>query len=172
MRFLILYTDYLEFLRWLYSEHPGLEQQSYEEQIQARNESLFGVADFYSSNLRKLGHEAWDIYVNNEFIQKAWAREHGIRFVEVTPAEQAARTVLQRPWRMLAKTPLRCLERPARSVLYSLGKGTWFYDILAAQIKHHKPDVLLNHNMDGISCRFLNEMKPYVQLLVGQHAAT
>jgi len=172
MRFLILSADYLEFLRWLYSEHPGLEKQPYEEQMQARNESLFGVADFYSSNLRKLGHEAWDIYTNNEFIQKAWAREHGIRFVEVIPAEQAARMVLRRPWRMLAKTPLRrCLEHPVRSALYSLGKGTWFYDILAAQIKHYKPDVLLNKDIVGISTRFLQEIKPRVKLLVGAHGS-
>jgi len=35
MKFLILNTDYSEFLRWLYAQHPGLEQQSYEEQMRA-----------------------------------------------------------------------------------------------------------------------------------------
>ena len=35
MRFLILNTDYPEFLRWLYAQHPGLEKQSYEEQMRA-----------------------------------------------------------------------------------------------------------------------------------------
>lgn len=35
MRFLILSTDYPDFLRWLYTQHPGLEQQPYEEQIGA-----------------------------------------------------------------------------------------------------------------------------------------
>jgi spore maturation protein CgeB len=172
MRFLVVNADYPEFLRWLYSEHPGLEQETYEEQMRARAHSLFGVADFYSSNLRKLGHEAYDIWANNEWMQKAWAREHGIRFVEVTRAEQAARMVLQRPWRMLARTPLRrYLERPARSVLYSLGKGTWFHDILSAQIEYYKPDVLLNQNIVGISARFLQEIRPYVRLLVGQIAS-
>ena len=47
--------------------------------MRVRMESLFGVADFYSGNLRKLGHEAWDIHANNEFAQKAWAREHGVQ---------------------------------------------------------------------------------------------
>ncbi|MEJ5376948.1 MAG: hypothetical protein WHX93_10250 [bacterium] len=56
MKFLILSTDYPEFLRWLYAQHPGLEQQPYGEQMRVRNGSLFGVADFYSSNLRKLVH--------------------------------------------------------------------------------------------------------------------
>jgi len=56
VKFLILSTDYPEFLRWLYAQHPGLEKQPYEEQMRARIESLFGVADFYSSNLRKIGY--------------------------------------------------------------------------------------------------------------------
>jgi spore maturation protein CgeB len=48
----------------------------------------------------------------------------------------------------------------------------WYYDILAAQIKHYKPDVLMIHDMVGISPQFLKTMKPYTRLLVGQHAAT
>jgi len=173
MKFLILNTDYPEFLRWLYAQHPGLEKQPCEEQMRVRSESLFGVADFYSSSLRKLGHEAWDIHANSEFMQKAWAREHGIRIEEPTPVEQRARTVLHRVRRMAAKTPLRHLKPLVRPVLSSLDtKPTWFYDILAAQIKHHRPDVLLNQVMNGISSQFLKEMKPYVRLLVGQHAAT
>ena len=31
MKFLILNTDYPEFLRWLYAQHPGLEKQPYDE---------------------------------------------------------------------------------------------------------------------------------------------
>ena len=61
MKFLILNTDYPEFLRWLYIQHLGPEKHAYEEQMWARVESLFGVADFYSRNLRKLGWEAWDV---------------------------------------------------------------------------------------------------------------
>ncbi len=154
MKFLILSTDYPEFLHWLYTQHPGLENQPYEEQMRVRVESLFGVADFYSSNLRKLGHEAWDIHANNEFMQKAWAREHGM---SVPPEDYSWRFRFRRgivPWVSRVKN------------------RRWFYGILAAQIKHYKPDVLLNQAMDGISAKFLKEMKSYVQLLVGQHAAT
>lgn len=32
MTFLILNTDYLDLLRWLYAQNPGLEKQHYEEQ--------------------------------------------------------------------------------------------------------------------------------------------
>src|SRR5689334_9037645 len=77
MKILILNTDYPEFLADLYAENPGLEDRPYSEQVRVRYESLFGVADFYSSALRDLGHDARDIFVNNEAMQAAWAREHG-----------------------------------------------------------------------------------------------
>ena len=41
-------------------------------------QTLFGVADFYSFNLRALGHDAHDIHMNNEQLQRAWALEHGV----------------------------------------------------------------------------------------------
>jgi len=43
MKFLILNTNYPDFLRWLYAQHPGLENQPYEEQMQAM--SFFAVAN-------------------------------------------------------------------------------------------------------------------------------
>ena len=46
MNFLIVNTDYTEFLRGLYAEFPGLEAQPYGEQMHVRSRSLFGVADF------------------------------------------------------------------------------------------------------------------------------
>lgn len=32
MKFLILNTDYPDFLRWLYAQHPGWRKKPYEEQ--------------------------------------------------------------------------------------------------------------------------------------------
>jgi spore maturation protein CgeB len=153
MKFLILDTDYREFLCWLYKQHPGLERQPYEQQMRVRSESPFGMADFYSSNLRKLGYEAWDIYANNEFMQKAWADELGLRI----DCGQSWQFRLRRgliPWVSRAKN------------------RQWIYEIVTAQIKHYKPDVLLNQAMHGINNDFLRGIKPYVKLLVGQHAAT
>ncbi len=176
LRFLILNADYPEFLFRLYTQHPGLERQPFAEQMRVRMETQFGMADFYSYNLRQQGHQAWDIQVNNEFMQKAWAHEHGLRVEEATslpPRLQsrfqmlrwlAARTPLHRlkPLFPLFRHALRLLRRPP----------SWYYEILAAQIKHYQPDVLLNQEMDSISPRFLREMKAYARLLVGQHAAT
>ena len=36
MKFLILNTDYPEFLRWPYAQHPGLGKQPYEDQTGVR----------------------------------------------------------------------------------------------------------------------------------------
>lgn len=170
-KILILDTYYSAFLRSFYTKHTGLERQPYREQWQMLMDQGFGTADFYSANLKKLGHEAYDIHANNEFMQKAWAREHGISIDEPTPVEQRAIMVLQSVRRIAAKMPLRYLKSLFRPVMQRLDRHqTWVYDILAAQIKHYKPDILLNQAMDGISSRFLKEMKPYLKLLVLQHS--
>lgn len=172
MRVLILNTDYSQFLCWLYAQHPELERQPYEEQMRARNKSLFGVADFYSSNLRKLGHEACDIHANNEFMQKAWAREHGLGVEALGLMAQEWQSVLRQARRIAARTPLRYLKPVFRKVFHLLNsQQSWFYEILAAQIKHHTPDVLLVQDMAGISSRFLRDMKRHGRLLVGQIAS-
>jgi len=172
LKFLILNADYHQFLRSLYAQHPGLEHEPYGKQMRVRNESLFGVADFYSSNLRKLGHEAYDVHCNNEFMQTAWAREHGIRVVETMLPIRKLRSTIRRVWRFAGETAFRnllsVLARPLRSLD---SKPFWFHDVLREQIKYYAPDVLLNQAMDVIGSKFLREMKPHVRLLVGQHAA-
>jgi len=65
---------------------------------------------------------------------------------------------------------VRRLARPLLRLVKG-GRPAWFYDILAAQIKHYRPDVLLNQDL-ALDIDFLSEMKAHVRLLVGQHAAT
>jgi spore maturation protein CgeB len=152
VRFLILDTDYPEFLRSLYNEHPGLEEQSYERQTEVRANSFFGIAGFYAANLRKLNHEAMPIYANNEWAQKAWAAEHGLA--------RARDQSWQFRWRRKVIPWLSRVPAPG-----------WTEKLLAAQIEHYRPDVLLNQAMDSISSRFLKKIKNHVRLLVGQIAA-
>lgn len=151
MKFLIVNTDYPKFLRSLYAKHADLEKRSYDEQMRVRVASLFGVANFYSSNLRTLGHDARDVYANNEYMQRAWAREKGIR-LSINPLRRFHIQRQRFPWLGLAREP------------------KWIYEILAAQIKHFKPDVILNQSI-GLSSKFFREVKPYARLLIGQHAA-
>src|SRR5437660_10353820 len=107
MKFLLINSDYPEYLDWLYTQHPGLEKQSYEEQLRTRNQSLFGVADFYSGNLQKLGYEAHDIHANNEFMQKAWARERGVRLAEPTGLLPRLRAMVDQTRPLAAGNPMR-----------------------------------------------------------------
>ena len=151
MKFLIISTDYPRFLRWYYGQHPRSQDLSYEEQLRRRDDSLFAEVHACVRNLRKLGHEAWVVHANNEIMQKTWAREHALTISDLQWKFRWRRQVV--PW----------VSRVPRS---------WFYPILAAQIKYYRPDVLLNQAMDHVSGAFLNAVKPDVRLVVGQHAAS
>jgi hypothetical protein len=148
VRFLILNTDYPQFLQEHYAATPGLAEQPSARQMAARMETMFGVADFYSHALRALGHQAIDIHANNGAAQQAWGREHDVAFA---PCDRAPRALF--PW--------TCRMDP----------GKWQYEVLAAQFRHYKPDVVLNQAMDMIDPAALREFKPFIGRLVGQHAS-
>jgi hypothetical protein len=153
MKFLILNTDYLEFLRWLYAQHPGLEKAPYEEQHRVRMDSAFGTADFYSSNLRRLGHEAWDVIANIEPMQKQWAREHGLKWESTKWQGRFRFRGGIVPWLYLEPNP------------------KWLYSILAAQVKAYRPDVFYSMAIETIGSDFLRSVRGYYRLAVLQHAA-
>jgi len=171
MRFLIVNTDYGGFLEWLYARHPGLESRPYEAQLRVRYDTLFGVADFYSSNLRSLGAEAYDVYANNKHLQKAWAREHGLAVeAEVQPSGSSSLKTVRAS---LARTPLRVVK-PLIKLCFGESGGSqprWEERMLAEQIKHYRPDVVINQDMYVLTSRFWKEMKPYYRLLIGQIAS-
>jgi spore maturation protein CgeB len=141
-RVLIITTDYLAFIRWFYTRHPGLDKRPYEEQVRFRRKTQFGLADIYCNNLRTCGNEAVEVYSNNEFMQKIWAREHNIRSIFLTFGP------------------------------FFKNYRFWLYTVLKTQIKNYKPDVLINHSMNSIDVNFLKDIKPYTRLIIGQHAAT
>lgn len=167
MKILILNADYPGFLRALYNEKLDLAHASYRLQMEARNASLFGVADFYSVNLRVYGHEAAEIHVNNRWLQAAWARENGMRDAISIPAERA-----ERPrWMSRAIDAARPMLRPLYKRLRGSGITATEKSILSAQIEAFAPDVILNHDMDYIGNEFLNSVRSKKRLIVGQLAA-
>lgn len=171
MRFLTISRDYPDFLLWLYAQHPRLEKRPYAEQVRVRMESLFYSADFYARNLQKLGHEAWDVHFNNEPMQKAWAREYGLPVEEPTSLHRGFAGLLQRARRVGDKTPLRYVRVAFLPVLRWLDdQQAWMHDILSAQIRRYKPDVILNQFIP-LATDLLDEQKPHCRLLVGQHAS-
>lgn len=79
MRILIVDTCYPAFLATHYGSSPGLERRPYSEQWRTLMDTFFGTADAYSHYLGELGHDAHEVVVNCEPLQRAWAREHGLR---------------------------------------------------------------------------------------------
>lgn len=169
MKILVIDTDYPKFLYDLYKEHHGLKEADYDTQMKVRMESLFG--NYYVNNLRKLGHEAWQIYSNNEYMQKEWAKEHCTHIIKdkthcIFPQQMLRVKKLVNNITFGSNIPYLRIKKSDDA--YPL----WFYDILTAQVEYYQPDILLNQAMNGISCQFMQKIKSKVGFLVGQHAAT
>lgn len=147
MRFLILNTDYPMFLELLYAQNPGLKQAGFDEQMQVRNASLFGVFDAYPRNLRALGHEAWELHINNGPMQMAWARENGVKIGQWWPRPFAPGI-----WKLPIFAP-------------------WWHSLIARQIAHYRPDVLLTHDQIVFTPQGWRDIKKHTRLLFWQVAS-
>jgi len=169
MRILILNLDYPGFLSSLYSQHPGLERASYAEQLKVRVESLFNVGDFYSRNLASLGHEAWDLHINNEILQGTWARENSEGRVS---APSSGLKSLRDKVREHRSNPLvRAIKPLLQPFASKLNGKQSLLTILAAQIRHYRPDIILNQSVQWVPDGFLSDFRPSVKLIVGQIAS-
>jgi hypothetical protein len=76
VRFLITDTYYRQFWTGVYARDKSLGRRPYGEQLATLLGLTFGTSDFYSWNLRALGHEAEDVITNCEPLQRQWAREN------------------------------------------------------------------------------------------------
>src|SRR5258708_19372587 len=111
------------------------------------NDSMFGLADFYTKNFAALGHQAAEIHVNNPWLQAAWAHEHGLAF-EPPEAKAAAERRALPGWLQRAVTPFKPILRPlARKVGLSPKLDQQPEDILLAQIEEFSPDLLLTPDL-------------------------
>jgi hypothetical protein len=169
MRILLLNADYPRFLASLYSRAAGLQNASYACQMEARNRSLFGVADFYSRNFAAEGHVAADIHVNNPWLQSAWARERGVAAEPAAPPGRMASPALP-GWMQRTVTPFKPLLRPlARKVGLSPKLDAQAEKILLAQVEEFRPDLVINQDIfhidTGLARRIKEIGKP---ILVGQ----
>jgi len=171
MKFLIINTDYSEFLSELYTQHPGLCNASYDEQMNKRNESLFGTADFYSANLIKLGNEAWDVHANNEFLQKKWVKEYYPDNIVLAEYKSNQNSEISHLKKISQTFPFKYLTRfsPLVTKYFDLNPS-WYYSILELQIQHYQPDIIWNHDF-SLADSFLKKIKTENNFLIGQIAA-
>ena len=166
MKFLIVDTYHGAFLRWFYEKHPELGAKSYSEQFRCLMDECFGTADFYSTNLSKLGHEAVEVIANNEVLQRQWAIEHGFS----VPANRPSR--VPKVVRSLAKRiqPIRSLASWVRRQSPSHScRLHWWEKVLLRQIDHFKPDVLLVQEISSLGSSFYDEARQRVRLMIGQY---
>jgi glycosyltransferase involved in cell wall biosynthesis len=91
VRIAIVDTLYAAFVAQHYGERAGLDAAPYADQHAALMARSFGTSDAYSVNLLALGHDAVDLLVNVEPLQRAWAREHGVRPARMPSPRRPAR---------------------------------------------------------------------------------
>jgi hypothetical protein len=156
---LVLNADYPRFLSWFYGRQPGLEKTPYRTQMARRNESLFGVADFYSRNFTAMGHSAAEIHVNNPWLQSAWAVEHGLA-VDMPEANAMPERRAVPGWLQRVVKPLKPQLRPlARRIGLSPRLDAQAEAILLAQIEEFKPDLVLNQDVFYIDPQLIQRIK-------------
>jgi spore maturation protein CgeB len=102
MRFQKFTTVYPVFIHQFLANNPDYKSLSYQELYTRFIHTRYGLANFFTRHMEALGHEAEDLIASFEPLQKAWAREKGIKY----------------------------------------GEDTWMRDIVLAQIKAFRPDIL------------------------------
>mgnify|MGYP005848667653 CR=1 FL=1 len=113
----------------------------------------FGTADFYSRNLRELGHEADDIIFNCEVLQRRWAEEHGGLFAA---SLKKRLTDWLGGWRFRRRRV--CADAP-------------LVEIAMRQVEAARPDVLYLQSLDLFPPEALRSLRGIVRLIVGQIAS-
>ena len=152
MKFLFIDHYYPDFLKSFYLTHPSLDKKAYQEELNLLLSMQFGTADFYSHAMGQIGHQAIDVVVNDYYGQEKWAQENGVNNLTLFSH------VVNKLW---GYTDYLAARKASPREL----------DILGAQIKAYRPDVLYVHNMSYLPTSFLIGQKKIVKLVVGQIAS-
>lgn len=160
MRILILDTHYQQSLRSVYDTDPQLSQRSSSDQLQTIYETGFGRANFLPLNLSKLGHEADQYVINAAPVQLRWAHENGVQVQTSQPAlNRLHRSLKQRFGRFRNRLALPGAQVPA-----------WQMDVVLAQARAFKPDVIFICDVLYLHADFHRQLKECASLLVGEMA--
>lgn len=150
MKFLIIDTYYPNFLTKVRKDNADLSKKSYSYQLNYLLKLCFGTSNFYSFNLKKMGHNAIDIIANDEILQRQWAKENSLN---------------------VSKGGLLSKIQLLPFIHKLIGKPKWVQEIALAQIKKEKPDVLYMQDLSILNQQTLKLAKKYTKLLVGQIAS-
>lgn len=149
MKFAIIDTYYSGFLNDFRKNNPGIDNLSYNEQKEKLINACFGTSDFYSYNLIKIGHEADDFIVNDEILQRTWAKENNL---------------------MVSESNILTKLQALPFIHKFIGRPRWVQEIALEQIRKNKPDVVYVQDLSILNPNTLREAKKYCKLIVGQIA--
>lgn len=79
-RFQKFTTIYPEFVQPFVSQLPDYDRLGYAQLYDKYIQQHYGWSDYYARNFKALGHEAQEIFVNFEHLQKLWAKAHDVRY--------------------------------------------------------------------------------------------
>lgn len=149
MKFLFIDTYYSSFLNRFRNVNSDLINFSYNRQKEKLLSFCFGTSDFYSYNLKLLGHKADDIIANEEILQRQWGKENRLMISETN---------------LLSKIQLTPFFHRF------FGRPKWLQEVVLAQIEESNPDVLYLQDLSILNPDTLKKAKRYCKLLVGQIA--
>lgn len=149
MKILIIDTYYQGFLNSFWNENNSFKTKSYNQIKKKLLDSCFGTSDFYSYYLKKIGHEAIDLIVNDEILQRKWAEENGFKVGRVNLLSK------------LQSLPI---------IHKFIGRPNWIQMIAYQQIKKESPDVVYIQDLSILNPDVLKKVKKHCKLLIGQIA--
>lgn len=146
MKIFIIDTYYGVFLEDFYKKNPAWKSWNYQTHKQRLFAEHFSIADAYSKNLKRLGCDAEEFVLNNERLQKHWAREKGLA------------------WR-----PARFARVPKLRTWFA---SNWKSKIIRAQMDSFKPDVVFTRDIDSSDPKILEWAKTkFGAKIIGQLAS-
>lgn len=148
MKILIVDTYYQDFLNSFYKDH-NVNGLDFKKHRQLLLNQFFGTGDTYSYYLKKLGHNAEELIVNDYELQSKWAKENNLKINQN---------------KLLSK--LQMLPLLHRII----GRPDWIQKITLEQIKKYSPDVVYMQDLSILNPDSLEKVKKYTKLLVGQIA--
>lgn len=150
MRFTFIDTYYPSFLIYFRKKYPDFCYLSYQKQLQKLLDECFGTSNFYSVNLKLLGHSSFDLVVNDQILQRQWIKEKNLKI--------KASLILSE---IQAMTPLRRI----------LGYPNWLFETALAQIEEINPDICYIQDLNFFTLRQLLTIKKKGRLIIGQIAS-
>jgi spore maturation protein CgeB len=82
MKILLFWSFYEKYAKQVYDANPGLENQSYQQQLDMLLRDGFGWNPTLVQHMTHDGHEVKVLLVNVQPLQRTWARENGINFTD------------------------------------------------------------------------------------------